>query len=173
MSKRYIVHTGDRDLEATVVEHEDGYELQIDGKTLRVDSRGGGASATRSLIIDGRAYEASTLPGRDGMNVYVSGDAFLVRVTDELWARAEAEAGTRGGGDENVVSPMPGSVVKILVAEGQTVAPGETVAVVEAMKMQNEITAVRGGTVNAVKVGPGDVVEQDTVLVVLAGDPES
>jgi len=105
--------------------------------------------------------------------VYVSGDVFRVRVTDELWARAEAAAHGAGTGHERVASPMPGAVVRIPVEKGQIVAPGETVAIVEAMKMQNDIACVRGGRVEEIRSQPGEVVDQGAILVVLGPAEEN
>jgi biotin carboxyl carrier protein len=166
MPARYVVHNGAAEFLVTVTEEGDGYRIDIDGEAVHVDARSTPGSPTRSLIIDGRSYEAATMATRDGTDVYVSGDVFHVRVTNELWARAESAAHAGGDGEE-IVSPMPGSVVKVLVAVGDVVDPGATVAVVEAMKMQNDLAAVRGGTVREIRVKSGDVVDQGTVLVVL------
>ena len=150
----------------TITEEGNGYRVVIDGETVEVDSLSVPGSPTRSLLIDGRSFEAATMPSRDGLDVYISGDVFYVRVTDELWARAESAAHGSAGGEE-VTSPMPGSVVRVLVELGQVVEAGQTVAVVEAMKMQNDLAAARGGTVEQIRVKAGEVVEQGAVLVVL------
>ena len=173
MSHTYIVRTGDGEpFDVKVTEHDHAYEIEMNGETVWVDSRGGPDSPTRSLLIDGFSFETATLRMKNGWMARVSGDEFLVSVTDELWARAEAAAADTGGA-EDVVSPMPGSVVKVLVEEGQVVEPGDAVVVVEAMKMQNELAAVRGGRVASVRVAAGDVVEQDAVLVSLEPVEES
>ncbi len=172
MSARYIVHNGREPVTVTIVEDGDGYRLELDGETVRVDTRSVPGSPTRSLLIDGRSYEAATMAVRDGLDVYISGEVYRVRVTDELWARAEAAAHAAGAGEE-IASPMPGAVVKVLVEEGAAVDPGDTVVVVEAMKMQNDLAAVRGGVVKEIRVRAGDVVEQGTVLVVLGAEEEA
>jgi len=169
MASRYIVHKDGETLTVSISRTETGYRLEMDGETVPVDCRAVGGGV-RSLIIDGDSYETATMTGREGMDVYVSGDVFHVRVTDELWARAETTGGAAGG-REQVVSPMPGAVVRIEVEPGQVVAPGDTVAVVEAMKMQNDLAAVTGGRVESIHAKPGDVVEQGTVLVVLGPEP--
>jgi biotin carboxyl carrier protein len=166
MSTRYIVHLGDRQQSVSITEAGNGYRVEIDGEAVEVDSLSVPGSPTRSLLIDGRSFEAATMPSRDGLDVYISGDVFHVRVTDELWARAESAAHGAVSGEE-VASPMPGSVVRISVEMGQVVEAGQTVAVVEAMKMQNDLAAVRGGKVEQIHVKAGDIVEQGTVLVVL------
>lgn len=69
------------------------------------------------------------------------------------------------GSEGNVLSPMPGKVVKLLVAEGDEVTAGMPVVVVEAMKMENELAAPRAGVVQKVHVTPGDAVEGGARLV--------
>lgn len=166
MSTRYIVMKDGVSHRVTLSPLPSGYRLVIDDVEIDVDCSHIGGTA-QSLLIDGRSYEVATMPSRDGLDVYVSGDVFRVRVTDELWARAEAGAREDGSGREEVPSPMPGAVVGVPVAVGQRVEAGQTVAVVEAMKMQNDVTSVRSGTVLEVRVKAGDVVDQGAVLVVL------
>jgi len=167
MAVRYIVHREDGTHDVVVAPAGEGYVVTIDGETVTVQARLLRGGRLRSLIIDGRSYETAAVSARDGMDVYVSGDVFRLRVTDELWARAEASAHAAGAGREEVLSPMPGAVVKILVGAGDTVAAGQTVAVVEAMKMQNDVAAVRGGRVAEIRAEAGAVVDQGAVLVVL------
>ena len=75
--------------------------------------------------------------------------------------------GTTGKGD-GVKAPLAGSVARVLVDEGQEIEAGEVLIVLEAMKMETEITAPVGGTVSAVLVAPGDAVSGGQVLVELA-----
>jgi biotin carboxyl carrier protein len=165
--KRYVVRHGDRTLDVTVTELATGYRVEVDGAAHEVDVHAAAGSAARSLLLGGRSFETATMRSRDGLDVFVSGDVFRVQVADELWARAQNAAQAGGRGKEEVLSPMPGAVVRVAVELGETVAPGATVAVVEAMKMQNDIAAARGGRVEAIRVKPGDVVDQNAVLVVL------
>ena len=79
---------------------------------------------------------------------------------------APAAAGLAAG--EVVKSPMPGNILKINVAAGQKVNEGDVLIVLEAMKMENEITATKAGTVAQVAVTKGQVVETGSPLVVIA-----
>ena len=79
---------------------------------------------------------------------------------------APAAAGLAAG--EVVKSPMPGNILKINVAAGQNVNEGDVLIVLEAMKMENEITATKAGTVAQVAVTKGQVVETGSPLVVIA-----
>ena len=69
---------------------------------------------------------------------------------------------------EAVKSPMPGNILKINVSEGQKVNEGDVLLILEAMKMENEVTATKSGTVAQIAVYKGQVVETGTPLVVIA-----
>lgn len=85
-------------------------------------------------------------------------------------AAAPAAAPTAGAlaAGEVVTSPMPGNILKINVAQGQHVNEGDVLIVLEAMKMENEISATKSGTVAQISVTKGAVVETGTPLVVIA-----
>ena len=80
---------------------------------------------------------------------------------------AAPAAGALAAG-EVVTSPMPGNILKINVAQGQHVSEGDVLIVLEAMKMENEISATKSGTVAQINVTKGAVVETGTPLVVIA-----
>ena len=77
-------------------------------------------------------------------------------------ARKSGAAAAAGG--DSLVSPMQGTVVKVVAAEGQTVAEGETVVVIEAMKMEQPLTAHRAGTITGLKVAAGETVGNGAVV---------
>ena len=72
------------------------------------------------------------------------------------------------GSDKALRCPMPGLVVSLAVAEGQEVKAGETLAVVEAMKMENVLRAERDGTVKKINAKPGDSLAVDAVIMEFA-----
>jgi acetyl-CoA/propionyl-CoA carboxylase biotin carboxyl carrier protein len=78
--------------------------------------------------------------------------------------RSGGRSATAVSGDA-VAAPMQGTIVKVAVADGQQVAAGELVVVLEAMKMENPVTAHKAGTVTGLAVSPGDAVTQGTVLL--------
>jgi acetyl-CoA/propionyl-CoA carboxylase biotin carboxyl carrier protein len=80
---------------------------------------------------------------------------------------AAAHGGTRSGGDGTISAPMQGTIVKVLVAVGDTVETGQAVLVLEAMKMENHINAEKGGKVTEIRVQPGDGVGTGDVLAVI------
>jgi biotin carboxyl carrier protein len=126
-------------------------------------------SDTWLLLVDGVSYEVgivadATHPER--LTVTVRGERIGLEVLDPRRLRLRAAAGGMAvEGEAEVVAPMPGKIVKVLVEEGQAVAEGEGVVVVEAMKMENELRAPRAGTVAGLSVAEGDTVEGGSVLM--------
>ncbi|HEY4400669.1 MAG TPA: acetyl-CoA carboxylase biotin carboxylase subunit [Acidimicrobiia bacterium] len=82
-------------------------------------------------------------------------------------SKPRAAAGGGAGGDGTVSSPMQGTIVKVLVAQGDAVEPGQALLVLEAMKMENHINAEGAGTVKEVRVAAGDTVGTGDVLIVI------
>ncbi|WP_278315379.1 acetyl/propionyl/methylcrotonyl-CoA carboxylase subunit alpha [Lolliginicoccus levis] len=82
-------------------------------------------------------------------------------------SRTRGAAGGAGASGDAVVAPMQGTVVKVAVEEGQEIQEGELVVVLEAMKMENPVTAHKSGTVTGLEVSPGTAVTQGTVLLEL------
>ena len=87
--------------------------------------------------------------------------------TAKVEAKAEAKPAAALAGGIQVKSPLPGSVIKVLVSEGQAVKKGETLLTLESMKMENAIMAEADGTVKQIAVTPGQNVMQDDLLIVL------
>ena len=81
--------------------------------------------------------------------------------------KAEAKPAAAPAAGLQVKSPLPGSVIKVLVSEGQTVKKGDTLLTLESMKMENAIMAEADGTVKQIAVTPGQNVMQDDLLIVL------
>lgn len=100
---------------------------------------------------------------RRGRSLVVDGEPVDVGVRE--LAQASMGAGAGAGGE--VKPPMPGQIVEILVEQGDEVAAGDNLLVLEAMKMQNEITAPGDATVEEIRVAEGDAVEAEDVLIVL------
>jgi len=82
-------------------------------------------------------------------------------------AAAPAAKPAAGGAEEKVVSPLPGVIIEVSVKEGQAVKAGQKVAVLEAMKMENEISAPKDGTITAIHVHKGDSILEGAPIVSL------
>ena len=117
---------------------------------------------TTTVEVDGKRF-AVTMWVPEGPAVAAPGPAKAKKP-----ARAATGGGAAGGGSGNVEVPMQGTIVKVLVEVGQQVEAGQAVVVLEAMKMENQITADKAGTVSEVKVAPGDTVGAGDVVVVIS-----
>jgi acetyl-CoA/propionyl-CoA carboxylase biotin carboxyl carrier protein len=149
-------------------------ELSVDGgEPFRTSTRlvGGDRPARGVAHSQGgvtRAYAVAQAAdgvhwiGRDGL-------AWAVREQEALEAAAEEAAAGAGG---PVLSPMPGTVTVVEVTEGQQVTAGQTLVVVEAMKMEHVLTAPVDGTVRELRARPGGTVAKDAVLLVVEGDTD-
>lgn len=144
--------------------------------TATVDGRA--ITATLAQLPDGR-WAVSTAEGRqlyrvfrqDGQWVVVAGtDQHRFEVQDARTAWLAGSAGKRGGGGV-VKASMPGRVVRIAVQVGDVVADGGVVAVLEAMKMENDVKVARGGVVKRIAVQLGATVETNMVLLELEPAP--
>lgn len=168
MKATYVVVAGGTRRTVEVRAVGDLYEVTIDGTTHTVDARRIGGTQVRSLLIAGRSYETNIVTDGDRRDVYLNGDLYPVEVYDELWARAREGKAESASAGETILAPIPGAVVKILVETGAVVAAGQPLAVLEAMKMQNELTASRAGVVQEVRAKVGDTVASGQVLIVIA-----
>jgi biotin carboxyl carrier protein len=139
----------------------DGVEHAVDGREIR--------PGTWSLLIAGTSYVVDLDPRRGGIAASVGASEVKLSVEDALHRRLAQAAGTRAQQrGEQIRAPIAGKVVKVLVEPGEEVAPGKAVMVLEAMKMENELVAERGGTVFAVHKSAGQAVDTGDLLVELA-----
>jgi pyruvate carboxylase subunit B len=144
------------------------YKVNLDGKSFLVDARRVGTSAILSLLIEGRSYETHVDGARNKFHVALVGSAFDVILEDELSSRVSSKgAGAAEDEGRAVVAPMPGLVVQIKVSPGDRVESGQAVAIVEAMKMQNELSAPAPGVVAEVHVKSGDAVATGQTLLTM------
>jgi biotin carboxyl carrier protein len=163
----YTYHSpaGDQTRTIIVVPREDGrYDVTIDGTTHLVDARSTGPH-TLSLLLDGAQHEVHLAAKADTWTVLANGLAHRVTLLDERARRAGRSA--QGPGDKEIRAVMPGKVVALLVEVGHHVEQGQGVLVIEAMKMENEIKAPRTGTVQEIRVKPGQAVEAGELLAIV------
>jgi biotin carboxyl carrier protein len=143
---------------------EGRYEVKLDGRDVVVDVLERGDFM--SLILDGRSYDVGLEKTPEGFRVVFPDDVLHVELTQG--ARGDMPLGKRAhSGPSRVSAPMPGRIVRLLVAAEQTVKAGQGLVVMEAMKMENEIRAPRAGRVRETFVREGQAVEAGAPLVVL------
>lgn len=142
-------------------------EIIVDGTRYPIDLRMID-EATFSLLIGNASHEALVEVSNDELSVLLHGRLYTARVTDERAGRIRQSGGLgAASGEVTIKAPMPGLIVAVPVTEGQAVKKGQTVIVLESMKMENELKAPRNGLVASIKVVPRQNVEQHQPLVVL------
>lgn len=166
---------------ATVEDQEYVIEIGKDGKiiiaetTYNVDYRRMPGSGVTSLILNHHSLEAVVEEKEGVWEVLIHGELYPVAVADE---RAYRLANARGSfaapdGEVMVQSPMPGIVIAVPVKEGEHVSKGDTVIILESMKMENELSAPRDGVITQIKVIVGASVEKNQALLLVGDNSES
>jgi biotin carboxyl carrier protein len=120
-----------------------------------------------SLLTDGLSFDVTIHRMQGHYQVTVNGNAFEVVLRDPRQMQHQAGEGADSDGPASVSAPMPGKLVRLLVAEGEPVSEGQGVAVVEAMKMQNELRAPKAGIVEKIRVAEGQAVNGGECLLTI------
>jgi biotin carboxyl carrier protein len=166
------------------------FEIELDGKRRDVSIEPAGQGRFRVVVLgeprvvlaertsefglaltlderSGTSREVTVTPGSNGeVLVGLEGRTIPVSI-DGRRRRASADAGRHAAGEQTVLAPMPGRVVRVLVDVGDDVRARQGVVVVEAMKMENELRSPKAGRIKEVSVAPGTLVEAGRVLVVV------
>lgn len=142
---------------------------EIDGRRYELAVRQ--LSSGVYLLIDGmKVFRCRVEPKRESrtsFEVALHGRAFDVTIVDPKRLRSGQTTGGHGHGAAEIVSPMPGKVVRVLVEAGQHVEAGVGIVVVEAMKMQNEMKSPKAGVVVSINAEAGATVNAGDVLAVV------
>ena len=120
-----------------------------------------------SLILNGKTYYIMIIPQLDGYKVTVNHHTCFVQVQDKMDILLEKfgiQSNTSSHSGE-IHAQIPGLVSRIFIKAGDTVKTGETLCILEAMKMENEITSPKGGTINKIYIETGANVEKGDLLM--------
>lgn len=170
----------DADGKATQAE-VDGRTTPLDWNTVGVVARalavGGDEAGHYSLLIGAVSYDVYVRPiaaaedageGSQAYEITVGARTFTVSLRDERTRTlASLAGGPRHSGDATIRAPMPGLVSNVLAQEGQEVARGQAIIVLEAMKMENDLATPRAGVVKSVRVVKGQTVNQGDTLAII------
>ncbi len=161
---KYVTTINDKKFEIEI--RQDG-TLWLNGQQRHVDFLPLGTSLF-SIIMETTSHEV-VVDEREGQyELMMNGRLFTGTVMDERTQLLSRRAGLDvDSGEITIRAPMPGLIVAIPVHEGQEVKAGDTVIILESMKMQNELKSPRDGTVQRISVATGQTVEQKKVLVTL------
>jgi biotin carboxyl carrier protein len=164
---KYITTIGDQEFEVDVISSR---QVSVNGTVYDVDFEPVSGQPVFSLLVNGGSYQGHIYESdEEGVQVMLRGTLYSVTVEDEREKRLRAAAGggVVGSGEFVLKSPMPGLIVQVPVKEGDQVAQGDVLVILESMKMQNELKAPREGTITRVMVKQSDSVEQKQALVSL------
>jgi biotin carboxyl carrier protein len=151
------------ELPSSIADGPDGpMTCVVDGRAISMDARIL-QPGVLSLIVEGRQYRCVL----DGDAVLIGGQRFAFERSDPRSLQGRRGAGAGATGPRPVKAPMPGRVVRLLVAAGDEVAEQQGIVVIEAMKMQNELRSPKAGKVVRVAVAAGDTVGSGDVLAVV------
>jgi len=150
-----------------LVEIMDGKRIRVNDKIFEVDFQTIGDQQFYSLLANGNSYEASIFQADEGWQVVLGGRLYPVRVEDERdkQLRLASEGVLNPHGEFYLKAPMPGLIVSLPVHDGQVVEKGDVLAILESMKMQNELRSPRAGVVLRLRIKVGDSVEQKQTLL--------
>ena len=129
---------------------------------------------SRKVIVDGKEFEVEIELEGDSYSASVGGRTFTIKIPDAAPAPSKrSRDSSRGKKSGTISANIPGKVVTIDVSVGDVVEEGHVVLILEAMKMQNEITAPISGTVDSINCEEGQSIEANVPLVIIKPDEES
>ncbi|MBI3634775.1 MAG: biotin attachment protein [Candidatus Rokubacteria bacterium] len=142
------------------------YRVVVDGEVFEVDARRAGAGAW-SLLLGGTSWLADVTEHAGTTVVDVGGEEHTIAIEEATRYTIRTHGGAGGAHGAVLTAPLPGKITHVAVKPGDEVKPGDTLLVIEAMKMENEFRAGTAGRVVEVRVAAGQAVNAGDVLVVI------
>ena len=139
----------------------------IDGRRLEADAAEV-SPGIYSILINAKSFQVRVESLGPELRAITAGRDLRVVIQDERAWRRNRGGSVEAEGRQQVLAPMPGKIVRVLVSAGDSVRAGQGLLVVEAMKMQNEIRAPKSGTIDRVRVVEGQTVNAGEVVVVVS-----
>jgi biotin carboxyl carrier protein len=160
----YAVKVDEREFRIDVRTGAPGFDVVVDGIKHVVEIVGSSQHGF-TMIVDQRPY---AVVNNGGDQFVVNDESFTVRVADEQIQKIMVANPDPYAKKELIIkAPMPGLVLEVMVAEGDSVAGGQGLFIVEAMKMQNEMKTPRDGVVKQVLVDKGQTVNSGDILITI------
>ena len=163
--------TSESEHDVTLDVSESSVSADIDGRHYKIEvrelSRGEYLLTTGAKVYKCRIEQKSGSSTGESFTVVLRGHDFDVNVIDPKRLRSGQGSAAHHAGAAEIVSPMPGKIVRVLVKAGANVEAGAGIIVVEAMKMQNEMKAPKAGVVVSINAEEGATVSAGDVLAVI------
>jgi len=159
----YEVTLGEKTYRVELTRAGEQWKCRLDGRELPVDIVYG-QNGVLSLLLGGKSYEVKQETVGAETNVVVGHERFNASVRDPRSFRSRSRVGAAEQGVMKIKAPMPGKVVRVLAGVGTQVELGQSVIVIEAMKMQNELKAPKNGVVKKINLAEGAAVDAGQAL---------
>jgi biotin carboxyl carrier protein len=165
---KYEVNIGGKTRVVEFARDSNGWQATLDGGPIAADVTEI-APNTYSVLLDGESHEICVTPSPGGkLNLQMGRFEFEADVVDPRSWSGRRHAGVEAEGRQQIVAPMPGKIIRVLVKTGDRVEAGQGLLVVEAMKMQNEIRSSKSGTIERVLAEEGQAVNAGEVLCIVS-----
>ena len=164
---KYVTIINERRYE---IEIDNAGSILVDGEARDVNFLNLGGSLF-SVITENRSFEAVIDDDDDKIAVMMTGRLFETQVLDERAQLMMQRRGAQTSGSGEVSAPMPGLIVEVTAAHGALVSQGDTLIILESMKMQNELKSPIDGRVSAIHVEAGQAVDKNDLLVEIKQPP--
>jgi acetyl/propionyl-CoA carboxylase alpha subunit len=157
---------GDTEVNVELSRAREGYRLHVGEYAIPVNL-GTGADGHHWLKVGGETVEVVIASRGDEVFVHLDGEAFQLTYEHPLDRLAHQ---TGGAASDGVRAPMPGSLVSVAVKAGETVSKGQTLLVMESMKMETTVISPRDGVVAEIHQAMGQTFDRDALLVTLESE---
>ena len=165
---KYEVRISGKTRIVEIERNSEGWQATLDGEAGAIADVAETAPDTFSVLLAGQSHEISVTSSADGKLTLQSGRfEFAAEVIDPRSWRGRRHGGVEAEGRQQVVAPMPGKVIRVLVGAGEKVEADQGLLVVEAMKMQNEIRSPKSGAIERLFAREGQAVNTGEVLAVV------
>ncbi len=152
-------------LTAQVAKSQNSFTVSFGDKEVQLEPLGDNLYA---VSLNGTKYQAAVVASQG--KYFVDIDSMLFEISDPQAETVAGGSGGHGGEKDKIFAPMPGKIVKLMVAGGDVVKEKQAMVIVEAMKMENQVLAMANGKVKAINFGEGDQVDTETPIIELELD---
>jgi len=161
---KYEVHIAGKTRTVELTRDGARWQISLDGTATDVDAIEI-APGIFSVLLNGESHEIRVAPNPNGtLTIHDGPNEFKAEVADPRAWRGRKHGAVEAEGRQQIVAPMPGKVIRLLVKPGDKVEAGQGLLVVEAMKMQNEVKSPKTGTVEKLQAKEGQAVNAGDVL---------
>ena len=164
----YDIVISEKTYHVEIVRHGTRWSGKIDGQPFEVDAVPTARDILSIVEGEGKAYEVKRERALNGeLHMLVGSSRYACEVQDPRSLRTRRAGAGSTEGPQKIIAPMPGKVVRILLAQDDEVEAGKGVLVVEAMKMQNELKSPKAGKVQKLLVAEGETVNAGDTLAII------